>query len=502
MHNGDQPLVTRLTSGIPGLDLILRGGFLRGGTYFIIGAPGTGKTTLAHQFCFHHVASEGHAIYLTLLAESYDAMVAGMQACTFFDPTVIGHSLHYFSAYGTLSNGGMPALLKLIQKIMHDYRPTVLVLDGFAAVESHIESDAERKHIIAQLQLLGSSYGCTNIVLTYLPEAQIYPEYTLAEGIIELRDGLVERRAVRELRVRKMRGTAELRGLHIFEISAAGLVVYPRLETLLAPMQGEVVVEARRLTFDIEQLDSMLQGGLPARSTTMLLGSSGSGKTLLGLHFLAAGARRGEPGLYLGFTETPAELVDQAQHVGLDLATSVGADQILLMWHAPVEAILDKLVADVLQRIEEHQIRRVVIDGLEGLHAAAVYGDRFQGVLTALTHTLQARGVTLVFTLQAGDPVDSAVHGTIVDTSSVAANMIVTRHIEKDSQVRLLIAIRKMRRSGFDATIRELQITDQGIAIADSIGSVGTMLTGVGHPRSAQGTSQLMRERHADHTDS
>ena len=66
----------------------------------------------------------------------------------------------------------------------------------------------------------------------------------------------------------------------------------------------------------VAELDTMLAGGLLASSSTMVLGFAGSGKTLLGLHFLEAGARRKEPGLYFGFYESPERLIEGAVRSG------------------------------------------------------------------------------------------------------------------------------------------------------------------------------------------
>lgn len=483
MPNTDQPLIPRLPSGIPGLDPILRGGFPLGGMYFIVGAPGTGKTILGNQLCFHHAASGGRAVYLTLLVASYDIMLVSLQSLAFFDPAVVGRSLHYFSGYGDLTEGGVPALLKRLQQIMRHHRPTVLVVDGFASIDACATSVLERQRFIGQLQMLGTSYGCTIIVLSH----QLYEQF--GEGIIELHDVLVEQRAVRELRVRKMRGAVELRGTHLFEISEAGMVVYPRTETLLAPLQEDATGATQPLTFDIPSLDAMLNGGLQTGSATMLLGTPGSGKTLLGLHFLAAGARRGEAGLYLGFAESPGKLVQKAQQVGLNLAKYSTAERVTFMWHPPFDDILDKLVANLLHHVEERQIRRVCIDGLEGLQAAAVYRDRFPRVLTALLQTLQARGVTTIFTLQSSDPGSIGMQQLDHGAATVAANIIVTRHVEIQAQVRLLIAILKMQQSSYDSTIRELRITAQGIMVADAIPGAEALLSRLGHPRSVESAS-------------
>jgi circadian clock protein KaiC len=93
-ESADQLLAPeRITSGIAGLDKILQGGFLRGGTYLVMGPPGAGKTILSNQICFHHVAGGGRALYLTLLTETTSRMLSNIQNFTFFKLATIGDAL-------------------------------------------------------------------------------------------------------------------------------------------------------------------------------------------------------------------------------------------------------------------------------------------------------------------------------------------------------------------------------------------------------------------------
>ena len=79
----------RVPSGVPGLDAILRGGFLKAGIFIIQGSPGAGKTILANQICFHHAAAGGRALYVTLLAESHSRMLLHLGQLRFFDASLI-----------------------------------------------------------------------------------------------------------------------------------------------------------------------------------------------------------------------------------------------------------------------------------------------------------------------------------------------------------------------------------------------------------------------------
>src|SRR5262249_19770941 len=152
----------------------------------------------------------------------------------------------------------------------------------------------------------------------------------------------------------------------------------------------QVKPDARRENFGIESLDHMLKGGIPTNSSTMLMGVPGSGKTLLGLHFLAAGARLGQPGLYWGFNESPARLSFKANSVGLDFDQLVAQGRIHIRWQAPLEGILDVMGEALIEEVRRTNTRRVFIDGLVGLQKAADYPDRVDNFLIALVNQLDA----------------------------------------------------------------------------------------------------------------
>ncbi len=106
--------IPRVPSGVPGLDVVLRGGFLRGGLYIIRGAPGAGKTVLANQICYHHAAQGQRALYVTLLAESHARMMLHLGSLTFFDPAKVPDLVYYASGYGTMEEEGLRGLLELL----------------------------------------------------------------------------------------------------------------------------------------------------------------------------------------------------------------------------------------------------------------------------------------------------------------------------------------------------------------------------------------------------
>ena len=393
MIDSTQPAtpLQRLPSGIPGLDAILSGGFFRGGSYLLTGLAGNGKTILANQVCFQHVAAGGRVVYLTMLAETHDRMLAHLRPLSFFDAAAVGTTLLYFSGFSVLQAEGLKGLLELVRRAVRDHQATLLVIDGLSSVEPFAESRTAFNQFIYQLRAYLDVVGCTSVFTANTAEHLSPVAATVVDGIIELHFTHVGMRVVRELEVRKFRGSDQLLGRHHFVITDAGIIVYPRTEALLA-MPSAITTEQERLSTGVSDLDAMLGGGLLAGSTTLLLGPSGSGKSILGLTVLAAGAGADEPGLYFGFFETPPRLIGKGDKVGLDLGTKVQDGRITFVWQPPLERTLDELADRLLTVVRQRGVRRLFIDGLNGFETAAAYPERVGPVFTALSNELRARG--------------------------------------------------------------------------------------------------------------
>jgi KaiC/GvpD/RAD55 family RecA-like ATPase len=85
----------------------------------------------------------------------------------------------------------------------------------------------------------------------------------------------------------------------------------------------------------------VIQGGVSAASSTLLFGATGSSKTLLVLHFLAAGARLSQPSLCFGMFERPSRLIAKVHAVGLPVQRYLDTGSLEVVWQSQREAILD-----------------------------------------------------------------------------------------------------------------------------------------------------------------
>ena len=256
----DPPTLDRLPSGVPGLDAILRGGFLRGGIFIVQGSPGAGKTILGNQICFSHVAAGGRALYATLLAENHARMLLHIGQLGFFEEQVIPDRLYYISAFPVLEDDGLEGVLDLLRREVQARNSSVLIIDGWSAIEETAASNREFKKFIHALQAQALIADCTVFLLT--GAKPISAEHTLVDGVIELQTRLYGRRAERTLEVHKLRGTGYLRGAHSYRITDKGIIVYPRTEALLAQPSVMDRATGPAVSTGITQLDSIMGGGV------------------------------------------------------------------------------------------------------------------------------------------------------------------------------------------------------------------------------------------------
>lgn len=478
----------RLESGVPRLDHILKGGFVQGSIYTVFGPPGSGKTIFANQTCFNHIKRGGRCVYVTMLVESHAKMLNHLSTLKFFDAAKVPESIYYVSAYATLKQHGFGDMLDLVRKTVRDRKADLLVIDGLESAEQLAPNIQVYREFIHELQAFSTLLGCTTLLLSTATESQI--EESLVDGIIELSDRLVGPRAVRELTVKKFRGSDYLRGRHEVEILETGISIHPRTEIQFDRPPEEAGEPRVRMAFGIPRLDQMLHGGLPSGSTTTLLGAPGTGKTLLGLSFLVEGAKQGQEGIYFGFYEPPPRLCDKAEQVGIPLRHWCKKGLIHLIWQPPLEHMMDSLAEQLLERIRDNDKprRRLFIDGVEGFRAAAVYQDRIPRFLSALTNQLRTYDVTTLMTeeLELFSPSSQSKNPEL---ANVAEGVILLRYVELRSQLYRLISIMKMRETRYDTAIREFRILAKGIEVADSFASAEAILSGLPRLRDA-GPSQ------------
>lgn len=454
-------VIEKFSTGIEGLDQLTDGGFLRGSAYIIQGPPGAGKTILANQFCYAHVRAGGRALYMTLLAESSSRMLAYVSQMGFFEGSALPDAMQYISGYGVLEREGLPGLLKLVQHELKRHRASAMVLDGTFVAQS-VASEQEFRAFIHALQGVAGMADAVLVMLTHQNRDSSCPEHTMVDGWIELSDETCGFRAYRTIQVRKHRGAAILPGKHRVRITEEGIAVFPRAETTLEAIPA-AQAPAHRVASGHHGLDTLLQGGLPAGSATLLVGPTGAGKTTLGLHFLSLSSEQ-EPGLMLGFYETPARLVQKARSIAIDLDTPIKQGALEIAWLPPAENIVDELVRDIVRRARARKVKRVFVDGLVAIRDSLVIRDRMAYVINALSMQLSAIGATVVYTSEIPE---MRLDDTLMPSDELSAmvdNVLLLNTGRRAHAFRRYLSVIKLRDSDFDPRTHEFHVDGRGIA--------------------------------------
>jgi circadian clock protein KaiC len=459
--------INRLSTGVPGLDELLGGGLPEFSFNLIAGQPGCGKTTLAHQIMFALATRERPALYFTVLGEPPLKMLRYQQQFSFFDPAAINRSVRFINLSEEAMAGDLDQVLARITQEVAAHEPALVFVDSFRSVVlasdtgGHAHNPLQR--FMQQLGMLMTSWQATTFLIgEYFSDTDANPVFTVADGLIWMRQSVQRNAMVRKMEIMKMRGQPSLPGLHSFRISGDGLQVF--VPTLAAPtVPGDPT--GSRASMGVPGLDEMMDGGLPRGYSLLLAGPSGSGKSILAAAFLNAGLLHGETGVIAAFERRPHRL-----HNG-SLALAIEDGRLGIVESHAQDLSIEEITQLLSLEIRRLDARRVVIDSLSGFELALgpSFKDDFRESLLRLVTSLTGMGVTVLMTSELEDRYTDlrfSPYGTAFMTDAI----IVQRYIEVDSRLRRVLAVVKVRDSAHSDQLREYSIDDGGIRI-------GAMLT-------------------------
>lgn len=459
--------INRLSTGVPGLDEVLGGGVPEYSFNLVAGEPGSGKTTLAHQIMFARASPERPALYFTVLGESALKMMRYQQQFDFFRHEAISRSVHFINLSEEASDGNRDQVLRRIEAEVERHGPSLVIVDSFrsAAMSDDDGPNAYNRlqQFVQQLGMLMTSWQATTFLVgEYYSDIDSNPVFTVADGVIWLRQSVERNSMVRKLEVKKMRGQPTLPGLHPYRIGRSGIEVFaPVRLSLSKDLSRGGQLGARAMT-GVQRLDAMLGGGIPRGHSVLIAGPSGSGKSTLASAFLAEGARCGEAGVLVAFEQRPNQVVNR------ELLALIQSGQVALVDSSAPDLSVEEIVQRLLDEARRLQATRMVIDSLSGfeLALAPTFHAHFRESLLRLVSVLANEGRTVMMTSELEDRYTDlrfSPYGTAFLTDAI----IVQRYIEVDSRLRRVMAVVKVRASDHSDELREYTIGEHGIEIGD-----------------------------------
>jgi len=470
--------INRLSTGVPGLDIVLGGGLPEFSFNLIAGQPGSGKTTLAHQIMFALATPERPALYFTVLGEPPLKMLRYQQQFGFFDSEAIDRRVRFVSLAEDAMTGDLDGVLRRIVDEVTKFSPAIVFVDSFRSVmqasQSNTPSHNALQQFVQHLGVLMTTWQATTFLIgEYFSESgaesgsESNPVFTVADGLIWLRQSVQRNSMVRKLEILKMRGQPTLPGLHTFRIDTSGITVFAPASANSATVSAAASQpDAQRVSMGVPGLDDMLGGGLPQGYSLLVAGPSGSGKSILAAAFLAEGARLGETGVIAAFEQRPNRKRSQ---IVVDL---IAKGSIGLLDSRASDLSIDEITFLLMNEISRLGAKRLVIDSLSGfeLALAPTFREDFRESLLRMVTAFSACGVTVLMTSELEDRYTDlrfSPYGTAFLTDAI----IVQRYIEVDSRLLRVMAVVKVRASQHSNELRAYKIEADGIHL-------GGMLTG------------------------
>jgi circadian clock protein KaiC len=469
--------------GVRGLDDITVGGLARGRLFLLEGSPGTGKTTIATQFLMTGVEAGEASLYITLSeteeelragAKSHGWPLEGVEIFELVPPeSLLDEDQHQSLLYSSDLELGETTtrIFEAFEKI----KPKRVVLDSLSEIRLLAQSSLRYRRQILALKHFFSRSGATVLMLDDLTsESSDQTMHSIAHGVIRLEELSPEYGGERRrLRVTKYRGQRYRGGYHDFIIETGGVRAFPRLVSA----EHRRDFERNILATETPELNALLGGGLERGSSVLIIGPAGTGKSLLALHFITGAIKRGERAAMFVFDEELGLLFERAKGLGIRLQDMVDREQLIVEQIDAAELTPGELSERVRRCVEEHEVRTVVFDSLNGYQAAMPEEQALILHMHELLQYLNRQGCSTFLTV--------AQHGLVgdmkspVDVTYLADTVILLRYFEAMGRVRRAMSVIKKRTGAHEDTIREFRIDGRGISLGAPLTGFQGVLRGV-----------------------
>jgi circadian clock protein KaiC len=484
--------IQRSSTGVPGLDDVLHGGFIAGRFYLIDGNPGAGKTTLALQFLLEGARVGERCLYVTL-SETKDELLSGADSHGW---SLDGIDIVELTSEGRDAGGDdeltmyHPSEVELTEttnkvlELVERTQPKRMVFDSLSELRLLAQGSLRYRRQILALKQFFVGRECTVLLLDDRtaegPDLQLQ---SIAHGVLSLESRApAYGRATRRMQVVKLRGSDFRSGFQDFSIGRGGVEVFPRL----AAAEHRPDFEPERVPSGVASLDTLLGGGIDRGTATLLIGPPGSGKSTVALQYATAAAKRGDHACLFAFEETRAIVLARSAALGMPIDEGSGPGQIVVRQIDPAEVSPGEFASLVRKSVERDGARVVIIDSLNGYLNSMPEVDFLTVQLHEVLSYLNNQGVA-TFLVAAQSGIMGLAMRSPIDASYLADAVVMLRMYEHDGKVKKAISVLKKRSGSHEESIRQIWFDASGIHLSDPLVHLRGVLTGVPTEMAKQG---------------
>jgi circadian clock protein KaiC len=464
-------------TGIEGLDSILLGGIPRTNVTLLQGVTGSGKTLLGIEFIYRGISQYNEPGLIVVFETSPDKLIRDAAAFGWdLDALQRQKKLEIIFTSPQVFDQELRSPDSLLLETAGEMGARRIFVDGIGLLSTGlVGGDAVPGRYRELLQQLIESLSRENLTAMFSLETGSAPDSIaavemtdfLADTVIQLGRERRGRRVQRNLEILKSRGQDFDAGVHTLQITPGrGLEVFRRVQAPLRANSTQPTSSTMRSVIGVEAIDTLIGGGIFDGSTTMVVGVSGVGKTVLGTQILREGALKQKTrGLLISLDEHPAQIIRNAQTIGLNLEEQVADGTIQIMFESPQELDIDAHYARITGLIEKHNVQRMLIDGMTSYSTAigevSVYRDFFHAIVAYSKQRL----MTTFFNYENPEFLGISSYMPDFPLSSIVDNLILMSLVEINNSLHRCISVVKSRGSKHSFDTREFVIGQGGISL-------------------------------------